>query len=134
MNMGVKVKGAKRLSLKLNTLADAVRGDLLLTAANVGALKVVSTAKGKVPVDTGALRDSIRRETRVSEADRAVVAVVAGGDGSHGGRPVGRFVEFGTARTPAHPFLRPSLKEGRADVRRTISGVIGSILRRRFGI
>lgn len=134
MNLGVKVKGAKSLAAKMNALAEGVRGEVLLTAVQVGALQVQSIAKGKVPVNTGALRDSIRREVRVSEPDRAVVAVIAGGPGVHGGRPVPFFVEFGTRRTPAKPFMRPALKEARPAVRRAISGVIGSILRRRFGV
>ena len=54
-------------------------------------------AKQIVPVDTGALRDSIGHEAAESS-----VAIYAD-------RPYAAFVELGTSRQRAHPYLAPSV-------------------------
>jgi HK97 gp10 family phage protein len=70
-----------------------------------------------VPVDTGALQRSIRREPDAHvEGDEFVVGVSAG-DGGVSNPRTGRevdyagYVEFGTSRARAQPYLRPALME-----------------------
>ena len=135
MLIQLKVVNAKRMSAKLLNVADGLRGETLLLAAKVGALPVEAEATRLVPVGaTGQLKRSIRQEVTKAESNIAIVSVKAGGQGTHGGRPIARFVEFGTSRTPAQPFLRPALKGQRGAVLRAVRGVIGSEMRRRFGI
>lgn len=129
----MRVTGSKRLSAKMLGLAEDLRQNVLLTAAQVGAIAVEGDAKHRVPRDTGALAGSIRREVIKDEANIAIVAVKAGGPGVHKGRPVARFVEFGTRKRPAQPFLRPALRENRSLIRRTVAGVVGASLRK-FGL
>jgi HK97 gp10 family phage protein len=62
-------------------------------------------AKQRAPVRTGQLRDSIAVE---GEGDAARVTV---------GAPHGVYVEYGTSRSPAQPFLWPAVEAARAGYR-----------------
>lgn len=66
-----------------------------------GAVKVTRRAKELAPVDTGRLRSSIANE--MGRDDRGLVARI--GTDVH----YASFVEFGTRRMRAQPFLRPAL-------------------------
>ena len=77
----------------------------------------VEYAKAVVPVDTGALRRSIRQEPKPRrEGDSYEAGISAGGGGvvnPKTGREVdyAGFVEWGTSRAPAQPYLTPALYE-----------------------
>jgi len=129
----VKVKGTKRLALKLDGIAAGLRTDILRRAAQVAALGLEGEVKARVPRDTGALAKTIRRELISSDASGAVVAVKAGGQGAHNNRPVAFWVEYGSSHAPAQPFMRPALRHGRLAAIRTIGTVIGQELRRKAG-
>lgn len=65
---------------------------------------VAEAARGNAPVDTGALRDSIQSQASEeggAEPSADIVADV----------PYAAFVEFGTYKDAAQPFLRPALDE-----------------------
>ena len=65
-------------------------------------------AKGYAPVRTGALRDSITSDIEYTQSTiRAIV-------GPH--VFYAEFVEYGTKRMSAQPFMRPALDEGRSVV------------------
>ena len=85
---------------------------------------VQQTAQGYCPVETGALRDSIR--VSMVDSDKTVTAVVSAG------MPYASYVEYGTGRRggpapyphveswpgmPAQPYMRPALDESRDAVR-----------------
>lgn len=70
---------------------------------------VADLARQLTPVDTGALRASIRVEAGPSETSRAVVAGGSGVD-------YAVFVEYGTSRMAAQPFMTPAAKAIRVDV------------------
>jgi HK97 gp10 family phage protein len=63
--------------------------------------KVKDAAETIVPVDTGALRDSIEL---LVEGIATVATAWVGTTIRYGG-----YVEYGTSITPAQPFLRPAL-------------------------
>jgi HK97 gp10 family phage protein len=65
--------------------------------------RVVARATQLVPVRTGALRSSIGHEV-VMAGDRPVLVITATA-------PYAAFVELGTSRMPARPFIRPALAE-----------------------
>jgi HK97 gp10 family phage protein len=65
--------------------------------------RVVARATQLVPVRTGALRSSIGHSVRMT-ADGPILVISATA-------PYAGFVELGTARRPAHPFIRPALAE-----------------------
>lgn len=62
-----------------------------------GAEQIAELARQLAPVDTGALRESIH----VEPAENGVVRVVAS-------VPYAVYVEYGTARMAAQPFLTPA--------------------------
>lgn len=92
-----KIKGKKELEKKLRNMSDAARRDATQEALYSAAAVVHGQAVSLCPVDTGNLRISLHFEVF---SDYAEV-----------GTPVeySPFVELGTARMAAQPYLRPSL-------------------------
>lgn len=88
----------------------AANGDVLLPAMHGAAERIVARAKAKCPVDTGRLRDSIRIFPKSVPGGRGVSIGTSEG---HLGSDVhyAFFVEYGTSKMAAHPFLRPALDE-----------------------
>jgi HK97 gp10 family phage protein len=85
--------------------------EVLLNQAHV----MVGLAQIYVPVDTGSLRDSIRVERGGEGKAWREVRVRAGGyiTNPKTGKRVNysNFVEFGTSRMSAQPFMRPAWEE-----------------------
>lgn len=69
--------------------------------------RIEARAKDRVPAESGKLRDAIHLES-----DEDGTYVVAG----NGDVFYGHFVELGTVRTAAQPFLVPAVEETRAEV------------------
>ena len=129
----MRIVGGKGISLKMLGIAEKLRGEILMQAADFGARLVEADAKARVPRDTGALAGSIRREV-VKDAPNIAIVAVKAGKGTHEGRPIARWVEYGTSKTPAQPFLRPALRGQRAALRRYVAAIVGSLLRQKAGI
>lgn len=128
----VAVKGLKELDAFLKRLPAKVEGNILRGALRAGAKVILTEAKVLVPVGPpnaenvrlyggheGALRDSIRISTSRRKGD-VKASVKAGGKNKKTGADVfyAHFIEFGTVKGNAIPFLRPSLdsKQGEAVV------------------
>lgn len=120
-------RGATRINLdwKGTTPEEAVDSlDVFLKLADTQFYKatvdakdeVVSVAKQNAPVDTGTLRDSIEGTVRTDGGD--IILVV--------GSPVeyAVYVEFGTSKMEAQPYLRPALEEVEKDYRGKIVDAI----------
>lgn len=71
-------------------------------------------AKRKCPVDTGNLRNSI---THAVEGDSAYVGTNV---------EYAPYVEMGTSRTAAQPFLRPAAADHQATYRKIVESELGS--------
>lgn len=69
-------------------------------------------AKKECPVDTGNLRNSISHEV----GNREVII----------GSPVeyAPYVEMGTSRTPAQPYLRPAIQDHMAEYQKIVESVL----------
>lgn len=118
--------------------ADAVARNTMVKAAKEAMEPVFNTAiqmapydeKNKGPVH---LRDTIRLDARIpTEKDRmskyieptdAVVAIVSAKKSS-----VSLAQEFGNARTPMHPFLRPALDTNAQNVVNALGQKLGSFI------
>ena len=101
---------------KLDDVADAMPGaarDIL----DAGAKTWITEAKARVPVDTGALKRSIRIHER---GPRWVVVRATGGAN---GRYYARWVEHGTRRMRAQPFFHPALDKAREQMQSEINQV-----------
>lgn len=72
-------------------------------AIEVGTEKIARTARSRVPVETGNLKDAIHTDDGY---------VIAGDTDAF----YGHMVEHGTTHTPPRPFLIPALEENRAEV------------------
>lgn len=97
-----EIRGLGRLEAALGRLANRVRG-VSEEAVNELADEMVVRMKGIVPVDTGRLKGSIEKKM---EDDMRATA---------GPRNVeyAAFVEFGTSRAPAQPYVRPVVEWAR---------------------
>ncbi len=83
---------------------------------DAGAQIVAEAARGACPVDTGRLRASIE-----VSADGNSASVTAGA-------PYAAYVEFGTWKMAAQPFLTPALlNNSGAAAQAIISGILGGI-------
>lgn len=96
-------------------------------ALHAGAELVAAEARRLAPVDTGALRDSIKvadeRDARIyGKVNGADVSVFIGPVGSteEGDVFYARFVEFGTRYMKAQPFMRPAIQSKREDAERLV--------------
>jgi HK97 gp10 family phage protein len=109
------------MALKRNRIPatrEAIRRAAAEGVARAGGY-IVDLARQLCPVDTGALRASIRLEP---EQPAPQMTVKAGG----GAVTYARFIEYGTARSPAQPFLTPAARavSVRKEVTKAIKGVL----------
>ncbi len=84
-------------------------------ALEASALLVEGTAKNLAPVDTGYLRNSITHEVEGKEARVGATAEYAG------------FVELGTSKQAAQPFLNPALEQNKRNIKRIFEDAIKRI-------
>lgn len=118
----IEVKGIKELQGALGQLATEL--PLIVSQAVIeGAGVVENSAKQKVRVRTGNLRDSIKQKNKTQSPTK--VSVDIGTDVSYG--PAN---EFGTSRMSAQPFLRPALDENEDAIEAVIERAINSALTR----
>ena len=117
MSISVEIKweGLEALQKYLaDTIPEALE-KAALEALDSSTREGVEYAKAVVPVDTGALRRSIRQEpTPRRERGGYEAGISAGGGGfinPRTGREVdyAAYVEYGTSRAPAQPYLTPAL-------------------------
>lgn len=83
--------------------------DKLSTAVSIAAEKAEDTAKSSAPRRKGYLVKGIRKQFSKNGTSAEITS-----DSTKGGasRYYDQYVEFGTKKTKAHPFMRPAQKEG----------------------
>lgn len=126
--MTIKVKGMAELLEQLTQLEATLAAKALAKAARKAFAPVLAAAKAMCPKDSGALADSLAIKVEKPSSGDAVVKVGIRIGAGHGAQqriaaaafgeaqslelpPARRwhFVELGTSRSAAHPFLRPAL-------------------------
>lgn len=117
----VKVEGLSDLSRRLKNLSDEVTKKIARSATASAAGVIKKAAQAKVPVDTGNLRKNIivkRLPKGESSLTSEHIVTVRQGKRTKKQKDAGvrdawygSLVEFGTARAPAQPFMRPALDE-----------------------
>lgn len=126
MKVTVKVEGLAELDKALRELLPAcVRGRPLRAAVAAGARIVAKEAKARVPVDSGLVKSRIRVMSNPQQQKQAraesVVGVRRSGKARKDQDPYyWRFVEFGTRKMRARPFLRPALEAKRNEATQMI--------------
>lgn len=119
MNVVIEVRGAREAALVLEALRDGLSG-ACAAGLTEGVSAMADGARRLCPVDTGDLKASISARSQAA-ADGAEGAVMAGA--AHA-----VYVELGTSRMAARPFLLPACQAERgallAAVARAVRGVI----------
>lgn len=114
--MGIEARGLSSARRRLQRIADRVAG-VTQEAIEEFADDVVTHMKGVVPIDTGVLRDSIEKKV---EGDTVTVGPR--------GVEYAEYVEYGTSRAPAQPYVRPTIQwakqNGPKRIARRIEGAI----------
>lgn len=87
-----------QVSQLLSRLSQGIKNDIPTKALTAGAEQLVSGATSVVPVDTGNLRDSIE----AGQASARGIEVTAGAD-------YAAYVELGTSKMSAQPYMNPSI-------------------------
>lgn len=119
----VKISGLRELGQRMQALSADIAGKIARQATAAGAGVVRKQARQNAPRDTGNLQAAIvmKRVRDIALTEEYVVAVRKGktkdvkaakaGEGRLGKDAFyARFVEFGTVKLPARPFLRPALE------------------------
>ena len=125
-------EGMEHLGNVLKKMPDKVREqaqDKLLTYAH----KVKNVAYMMVPVKTGSLQKSIRVEVYSVPAGYLVkLGIRAGGyvtnPESHRIVDYAAFVEYGTRKMRAQPFMRPAIKFYESELKRTLKEIVKGAL------
>jgi len=111
MDVKLDIKGLADLERELNQLTLKARASVLRGALNKAVDPVLKAARENVSAQfterSGTLRKSIQKSAtapRGSNGFTAEAKVGVTGEGFYG-----RFLEFGTSKMPARPFMRPAV-------------------------
>lgn len=120
----IQVLGLRELGVAMQTLSDDMRTKVARQAVAAGAGVVRKAARDNAPVDSGNLKASLimKRIKDTNLTEEYIVTPRKGKtrDGKSAKRGQGklgkdayyaRFVEFGTVKAPAQPFMRPALED-----------------------
>jgi HK97 gp10 family phage protein len=131
------VSGLDTLQAQLLDLGAELAVKTLAQAARKAFKPVLDAAKENVPIWSGALRDSIKLTVKKpSEGDAVVVVgLYIGKDAGYdtGELPPERrwhFIELGTSKYPAHPYLRPALDGNASNVLDALKTEIAAAIER----
>lgn len=119
--MKITIDGLQELQARLQQLPGKIAKNALRQATSAAAATIRDEARSRAPVDTGEMRKDIQiKRERESTAYRAVYSVFVrtGKKSRIGGRARNvdkdsyywRFVEFGTSKMAAKPFMRPAFE------------------------
>lgn len=126
------VEGWPELKAAFQNLPDNLMKSVLRSALRDGANFMKDEIRERCPVDTGALRDSVRVVARRGTPTRVVFQVVAGAPFTEAKQAkygikapfYALFVERGTVHAPPHPFMRPAIEAGSgATMDRVVQGL-----------
>lgn len=109
----------KEASANLRKLPDATKV-AAQQVMDVTAFQVMSRAKSLVPVSTGVLKRGIQWKSRPATVS-AVVGVTESALYGRFDPFYWKFVEYGTVRVPARPFMRPAAQAAEGDHERRLN-------------
>ena len=145
MSVSIKLEGVGSVHAVFRELADEI-GDkkanskILIPAVREAMKPVLAKARADAPVDTGGLKRSLQVEARrpnrkdkrskyIASTD-TVISLVTTAPGKKlaklGIKSDARAIaqEFGTARNPAHPYLRAALESQSTSVVNNLAGIL----------
>ncbi|MFO8012125.1 MAG: HK97 gp10 family phage protein [Phycisphaerae bacterium] len=109
MEVALKVEGAREIRRRLAALPRTVEKRIVRRAVREGAKIVREEAERRCPVATGRLRRTLTQRKGRQRRGSYTVAVQHNWKRYYGQVPFyGGFVEYGTRRMPARPYMRPA--------------------------
>src|SRR5262245_40226819 len=102
-----KINGLETLKKNLASIMSAVETRVLIETVTLGAQVIQGSMSLRAPTDTGQLRGDIEIELIPKVRRGQVTAKIGPGKESF----YGKFLEFGTKRMAAQPFMRPAVDE-----------------------
>lgn len=113
-----EIRGGKELDRLLRELGPRTAARVGDNALRSAGRAIVRLARDRVPVDTGALRDSMTVQADRRGRTETKRSVKIGFRKPVSSRA--HLVEFGTVKMRARPFMTPAMEEGRDDALRAI--------------
>lgn len=112
-----EVKGLEDLISKLNSLPEKLEKKVLRAAIRKGANIIRDKARAYVPVDTGELRKSITVSGAKYRKGTIALSIKPRKNKKRGISVFyGKFIEYGTSKMAAKPFMRPAYDEAEKEV------------------
>lgn len=111
----VSLEGGQKLARRLKAMGDAA-SKILMKAAKAGGEVALDEAKKNCPVDTGALRNSLKITENISKPTKADVKI----DYDKSLR-YGVFVELGAKGRAPNPFMREAVDDNQDRINQAIS-------------
>ncbi len=102
MSVGFRVEGLDELERQFDRLIDTTKRKTMQKALNAGIAPIKKEAKAQAPVKTGLLKKSIRSK-QMKFTDKPAVGIYVSGKAYYW-----YFIEHGTSKMAAAPFLRPA--------------------------
>lgn len=128
MNITTKVEGLKELDRALNALPLRARGSVLRSALNKAADPIVKDARSMAPVRTGLGKKSIRKKASTPRGSNGFLATVLVGFLQRAFYL--RFIELGTSKIVARPFLRPAFDKNMQEFNRIFKKELGDRIKK----
>lgn len=113
----IKMTGFDELEKVLKALPGELAKRDLNTSLRKGANHMRDAAQAKVPIDEGDLKDSLKVQKQKADNSEEVKLTLSPS------KPKGfhaHFVEFGTVKNPAQPFMRPAFDETKGEATKII--------------
>jgi HK97 gp10 family phage protein len=140
--VSVEVKGLGKLLDQLNKLQAELAAKVLAQAGRKAFKPVLDAAKAMAPKDSGDLADSLKLSVVKPTSENGVlkvgikigvgrgskqakIAAAAFGEAQSKALPPARrwhFIELGTSKQAAHPYLRPALEHNSGEVLELLKG------------
>jgi HK97 gp10 family phage protein len=121
----LKVTGVEELNAALKHLGDDYLAEFKMALYDAGEV-VRKDAIERISKKTGAAAMTIKMEVgRMRDGTLYAVITAGGGDQYYV-----TFLEYGTSKMKARPFMRPALKDNRTEIKRIIRGRIQAVIER----
>lgn len=129
--MAVTVKfDVRKLNRKLKTLESKIEKKITRQALRAGAKIVVKEAKLRAPVDSGELKSKIKVWALKRSRRRIGVLVGTSATMYTGDQFYGAFVEYGTSKMAARPWLAPAAEAKGPEAQRVVEKTIADGIER----
>lgn len=111
----IKLEGAKELEKQFKSLEPKIAKKLVRQSLRKAAKPILAAARTKCPVDTGELKKSIKIRAMKRRKNSFGVLIGTALKWFVGDAFYGAFVEFGTSKMSARPFMRPAFDEKKGE-------------------